>query len=295
MTPPSRTAGDQPKQTVEPEVVKFSPQEEQALLEESNAIKAEANELYSAGDFENALSRYEDAVATCPNYLHYERAVLHSNMAACHLQQEQWSDAIKIASKALDSLEQAEPGHAGVDADAGADAKDSVQEAGNEPPAQTESAPQDDGVEEEVVSSGASRAAPAPALRGASSPSETRRSDILRIRSKALLRRARARCEAGGWQNLAGAEDDYRLLSDMPGLGPADARTVRRQLAALPPRTKAAREKEMSEMWGKLKTLGDGILKPFGLSTDNFQMVKDEKSGGYSMNFTSGDGSSKAS
>jgi hypothetical protein len=71
----------------------------------------------------------------------------------------------------------------------------------------------------------------------------------------------------------------------MKNLSTADMKIVQRQLIQLPPRTKAAQEKEMADMMGKLKSLGNGILKPFGLSTDNFQMVKDEKTGGYSMNF----------
>ena len=90
----------------------------------------------------------------------------------------------------------------------------------------------------------------------------------------------------------------------MPNLSAGDRKIIVRQLKELPPRTKAAQEKEMSEMMGKLKQvsltlycyknpyllsqLGNGILKPFGLSTDNFQMVKDEKTGGYSMNFNQG-------
>lgn len=111
------------------------------------------------------------------------------------------------------------------------------------------------------------------------------KNDIKRIRIKSLLRRARARAESGGWSNLAAAEEDYKTLSAIPGLAAADAKTVRRQLVTLPPQTKAAQEKEMAEMWGKLRNLGDGILKPFGLSTNNFQMVKDEATGGYSMNF----------
>ncbi|KAL0944700.1 tetratricopeptide repeat protein 1 [Colletotrichum truncatum] len=104
------------------------------------------------------------------------------------------------------------------------------------------------------------------------------------------MRRARARSEEGGWQNLAGAEEDYKTLSQMTNLSPTDRKIVQTQLRLLPPRTKAAQEKETAEMWGKLKDLGNGILKPFGLSTDNFQMVKDEATGGYSMNFTQGQG-----
>merc|ERR1711964_925841 len=104
-----------------------------------------------------------------------------------------------------------------------------------------------------------------------------READIERIRGKALMRRARARSELGGWSSLQGAEEDYKILAKMSNLSAADRKVVQRQLVQLPPRTKAAQEKEM----GKLKELGNGILKPFGLSTDNFQMQKDPNTGGY--------------
>lgn len=67
----------------------------------------------------------------------------------------------------------------------------------------------------------------------------------------------------------------------------ADMRFVRMQLVSLPAKVKEAQGKEVGEMMGKLKDLGNGLLKPFGLSTDMFQFTKDDKTGGYNMSFGS--------
>ena len=118
--------------------------------------------------------------------------------------------------------------------------------------------------------------------------SDQRRDDILRIRAKALMRRAKAKSEQGGWGNLQGAEEDYKVLAQLPTLPPQDNKIVQAALRSLPPRINTAKETEMGDMMGKLKELGNGILKPFGLSTDNFKMDKDPNTGGYSMNFNQG-------
>lgn len=270
------------------DIPKFSPEEEAALLREAYAIKDEANTLFLAEDYENSLSRYVDSINTCPETLIFDRALLYSNLSANYLKLEQWNDAIKAATVALDGLVKYEA------EDPLFHPKGASESNKNESQASVPAKPNrgDEVAEEEVVSSGASRSAPAmhPGFSEAEVKIKSRKADILRIRTKALLRRARARSEEGGWQNLVGAEEDYRALSELPpgSLILGDARTVRTQLRLLPARAKAAQEQEMGEMWGKLRTLGDGILKPFGLSTNNFQMVKDEKTGGYSMNFTQG-------
>ncbi|WYZ45008.1 hypothetical protein EsH8_VIII_000324 [Colletotrichum jinshuiense] len=276
---PQAKAGDKSVKVKEEEAEdqvqeKFSPEEEASLLAESNASKTEANALFSSSKYDEAITKYDEAVASCPNYLDYELAVLRSNISVCHLKLEQWKDAISSATAAVSGLDRIE------------------KEAALEQERRDKLKAEEEDVEDEIISSGAATAAPAPP------PGEDleelarrkRADDVLRIRAKALMRRARARSEEGGWQNLAGAEEDYKTLSKMPNLAPADRKIVQTQLRVLPPRTKAAQDAETAEMWGKLKDLGNGILKPFGLSTDNFQMVKDEKTGGYSMNFNQGQG-----
>lgn len=276
-----------------------------ALLQESNSQKSAANSLFSNAQYSQAIGEYEKALSSCPNYLEYEVAVLKSNIAACHLKLGDWKAAVESATAALDSLERLEPKKSPTDK------KDTTQseEAGN------------GGGVVEIEGEGDAANEELEKLR----ISDERRSDILRIRTKALMRRAKAKMELGGWGNLQGAEDgntslyavssskqqnfffffcfcfcviqtlfrsfanpglsDYKTLIRSPSLPPSDKALVTSALATLPNRIAAAKEQEMGEMMGKLKELGNGILKPFGLSTDNFKMTKDEKTGGYSMQF----------
>ncbi|KAM0326780.1 hypothetical protein ACHAQA_006654 [Verticillium albo-atrum] len=233
------------KDDQEDEVIeKFSPEEEASLLAESNTSKTEANSLFASSKYEAAITKYDEAVATCPNYLDYELAVLRSNISACHLKLDQWKEAISTATSALDGLERIDK-EAALAADEAAKAQAAEEE-----------------VEEEIISSGAGTAAPAPPPEEdeAALARRKRKDDVLRIRAKALMRRARARSEEGGWSNLSGAEEDYKLLAQMTNLAAADAKLVRAQLRALPPRTKAAQEKETAEMWGKLKDVSTYLV-----------------------------------
>lgn len=166
--------------------------------------------------------------------------MLQSNISACHLKLEEWKDAITSATIALDKLDKVDHQLAEEEEAAAAAAK-----------------AEEDEVEEEIVSSGAAKAAAAPVYDDIEDPvaasRRKRKEDAKRIRYKALMRRARARSEAGGWSNLAGAEEDYKALSKMDNTTAGDRKIVAFQLRSLPPRVKAAQEQETAEMWGKLK------------------------------------------
>ncbi|KAJ9632522.1 hypothetical protein H2203_000927 [Taxawa tesnikishii (nom. ined.)] len=244
--------------------LRFPPEEEAALLDESNTLKTSANSQFAHGAFSEAIQTYDRALSSCPNYLDYEIAVLQSNIAACHLKLSDWKEAIESATKGIDALERIDPlpkpkqGRNDASGTAGQqEAQGSVEEI-------------DDETAEKIE---------------ALEKSGHTRDEVQKIRVKAFMRRAKARMETGGWAALQGADEDYRYLATVPDLAPLDRKAVQKALRELPPRLNTAKDKEMAEMMGKLKGLGNSILKPFGLSTENFQFVKDEKTGGYSMNF----------
>ncbi|XP_064535692.1 tetratricopeptide repeat protein 1 [Drosophila montana] len=74
---------------------------------------------------------------------------------------------------------------------------------------------------------------------------------------------------------------DYKRVYEIdPG-----QREAREAQVRLPAYINERNEKLKTEMMSSLKGLGDMILKPFGLSTANFQMKQDPNSGSYSINF----------
>lgn len=65
-----------------------------------------------------------------------------------------------------------------------------------------------------------------------------------------------------------------------------DHRQARVAVTSRLPEKIAIRDEEIkAEMFDNLKKLGNMVLNPFGLSTENFQFVKDENTGSYSVNF----------
>ncbi|KAF1936549.1 hypothetical protein EJ02DRAFT_459428 [Clathrospora elynae] len=231
----------------------FPPDEEKQLLDESNTEKVSANKTFTCGEYNSAIQGYEKALAVCPTYLEYDIAVLRSNIAACHLKLEEWKQAVESATQALEALDRIDPP---TPKDAGSG-----------------------GAVTEISDT-------TELLLDALTRTNHTINDVHKLRTKALLRRAKARHEVGGWASLQASLEDYQALSKPPHqLSSLDQKAVQAALRKLPTQMNEAKDMEMADMMGKLKQLGNGILKPFGLSTENFQFTKDEGSGGYSMNF----------
>jgi tetratricopeptide (TPR) repeat protein len=244
------------------------PDQEAELLQTTHATKAVANKSFTSADYVSAIQGYQNALLTCPTYLEYDLAVLHSNIAACYLKQSEWKQAVDSATLALEALDRVDPppqvlaeGEKG-DGDGHGHGHERIEA-------------------QEVDDANEVRMA-------ALSRTNHTIQSVHTLRTKALLRRALARSQQETWSTLESALADYNLLATSihsSKLSTSDRRVVKNALATLPGKMEGVKKKEVDEMMGKLKQLGNGILKPFGLSTENFNFIKDEGSGGYSMQF----------
>ncbi|XP_011864928.1 PREDICTED: tetratricopeptide repeat protein 1 [Vollenhovia emeryi] len=95
---------------------------------------------------------------------------------------------------------------------------------------------------------------------------------------KAYIRRAQLYEET---DKLDEALEDFKKVLTFDSSHTEANYAVRR----LPPLINERNEKLKAEMLGKLKDLGNMVLKPFGLSTNNFELQKDPNSDGYSVKF----------
>ncbi|XP_037543117.1 tetratricopeptide repeat protein 1 [Nematolebias whitei] len=95
---------------------------------------------------------------------------------------------------------------------------------------------------------------------------------------RALLRRAEIYEQT---EKLDEAMEDYKKVLDRD----PNHTGARQACMRLPQQIHERNEKLKEEMMSKLKDLGNMILRPFGLSTNNFQVNQDTASGSYSINF----------
>lgn len=97
---------------------------------------------------------------------------------------------------------------------------------------------------------------------------------------KALLRRA---------QLFEELDKPHESIKDYQEVLKLDQGNIEARVAVasrLPEKIKEKDEKLKAEMMDNLKKLGNMVLNPFGLSTDNFNLVQDPNTGGYSVNFS---------
>ena len=77
------------------------------------------------------------------------------------------------------------------------------------------------------------------------------------------------------------ATEDWKIVLEMEPRNDLAHSALRRYPALISERN----ERLKTEMMGKLKDLGNTVLKPFGLSTNNFKFDQDPNTGGYNIRF----------
>lgn len=74
--------------------------QQEAALEQAQAIKLEGNALFAEFKYEEALGKYTEAIETAPDG-HKEQAVFYNNRATCYFKLNQMGSVIADCSAAL--------------------------------------------------------------------------------------------------------------------------------------------------------------------------------------------------
>lgn len=212
--------------------------------------------MFTSACYDQAVSSYDRALASCPNYLDYDVAVLRSNIAACHLKLEDWKAAVDSATACIECLDRVIPPPTPEEDADGSKGKTPAVDSRSEEAAVVEISGDDEEAEQAELKR--------------LQKNDERKRDVERIRAKALMRRAKAKSQQGGWGNLQGAEEDYKVLAAMDKLPPDDRRIVQKALRELPARINQAKEKETAEMMGKLKDVSSCLLPFIHAKTNQF-------------------------
>ncbi|KNC99116.1 uncharacterized protein SPPG_05375 [Spizellomyces punctatus DAOM BR117] len=83
------------------DILELDPEERKVLKQQACDHKTAGNELFKAKEFEDAIRRYEEALAICPEDENEDRAVFYSNIAACHMQLKEYEKAVEQCTQAL--------------------------------------------------------------------------------------------------------------------------------------------------------------------------------------------------
>ncbi|KAI8334237.1 hypothetical protein BC941DRAFT_432447 [Chlamydoabsidia padenii] len=264
MTSPSPPDDDEPlsspKVVIHDQDLFYDAAEDPAhLLAKATEYKTQGNRYFGAGDYDKALTSYQDATTLCPANEYQQRAVYAANMAACYLklgqpkQAKSWCDtALELDPEYVKAkLRRAQANERlGTSSSALSDALQDYQDLLD----------RHNGVTKKKK--------------------KKKKKDIYKQQDK----------DQGDDDDDDDDDDEQvlpRIVLDKATLG-----ICQRAVRDLPPKIKVLMEKEKDEMIGKLKDLGNTVLGKFGLSTDNFQFQKDPSSGNYSMNFVNNPSSS---